>query len=62
MRALINELSKLPSIGERSAYRLANHLLTKDSSEVQALASALLEASQSIRLCKICHSYTENEI
>ncbi len=54
LRKLINELSKLPSIGEKSAVRLAYHLITKDYKESIYLAEAILEARQKTKLCENC--------
>ena len=62
LRRLINELSKLPSIGERSATRLAYHLLTVDRNESKTLVSAISEMVETTRLCKICHFITDKEI
>lgn len=60
MRRLINELTKLPSIGEKSAVRLAYHLLTRGKKDSQALADAIREASASVRLCCVCHFLSES--
>ena len=56
---LISELGKLPGIGSKSAQRLAFHLLSRTPEEVQALAEAILAASQSTRLCSSCCNLTE---
>jgi recombination protein RecR len=62
MRQLINELSKLPSIGEKSAIRLAYHLITGDTSRAFSLAQAITQASDRTEFCKVCFALTENEI
>lgn len=62
MRQLINELAKLPSIGEKSAMRLAYHLITKDHGEAQKLSEAITEAKQRTALCERCFALTEQEI
>lgn len=59
MRHLINELSKLPSIGEKSAARLAYHLLAKDIPLARSLASSLVEAAENTKLCVHCFFLTE---
>lgn len=59
---LVHELSKLPGIGEKSATRLAYHLLNADSERVKRLTEALLRAKANIRLCSSCFTYTETEI
>ncbi|HEY8278667.1 MAG TPA: recombination mediator RecR [Bdellovibrionota bacterium] len=58
---LVHELAKLPGIGEKSATRLAFHLLNADSDRVKRLTSALLRAKEKIRLCNLCFTYTEEE-
>lgn len=59
---LVHELSKLPGIGEKSATRLAFHLLNADSDRVKRLTDALLRAKERIRLCGQCFTYTEEEL
>jgi recombination protein RecR len=62
LSTLVHELSKLPGIGEKSATRLAFHLLNADSDRVKRLTDALLRAKEKIRLCSQCFTYTEGEI
>ena len=62
IRQLVNELSKLPSVGEKTAFRLAQHLLSRDPSEVIELESALKNARENVRFCEQCHAYSENEL
>jgi recombination protein RecR len=59
---LVHELSKLPGIGEKSATRLAYHLLNADSDRVKRLTDALLRAKEKVRLCSRCFTYTEHEL
>ncbi len=59
MRKLINELSKLPSIGEKSAVRLAYYLLMKDPSESKLLADAIREARERTAFCELCFALCE---
>ena len=59
---LVHELSKLPGIGEKSATRLAFHLLNAESDRVKRLTDALTRAKENIRLCKNCNTYTETEL
>ena len=61
MRRLINELSKLPSIGERSATRLAYHLLTQSEEQSQLLADSIREALGETTLCRICHFLCDSD-
>ncbi|NLG36829.1 MAG: recombination protein RecR [Clostridiales bacterium] len=56
---LINELSKLPGIGSRTAARLAYHILGRDESEVRELARAIWQAHKNIRICPVCQAFTD---
>lgn len=57
---LVGELKKLPGIGEKSATRLAFHLL-RSPANIVALAESLLEVSSRVRLCSVCFSFTEDD-
>jgi recombination protein RecR len=59
---LVHELSKLPGIGEKSATRLAYHLLNADSDRVRRLTDALTKAKEKIHLCAQCYTYTESDL
>ena len=61
MQRLIREFSKLPSIGEKSAARLAYHLVQNDRQLASKLAEALLALNQSVKLCNQCYFLTEHE-
>lgn len=56
---LINELSKLPGIGAKSAARLAYHLLKRPAAEAEALAGAILEVKAKIVRCSVCNNLTD---
>lgn len=58
---LINELSKLPGIGGKTAQRLAFHLLSLTDNEAQALANSILEAKQSMKYCSVCGNLTDQD-
>jgi recombination protein RecR len=62
LQKVIDELSKLPSIGRKSAQRLALHILRSDLNEVQNLSTALIELKENTRICKICFNISENEL
>lgn len=59
MARLVNELSKMPGIGSRSAARLAYWLLDRSEEDVEALATAILDAKEQIHLCPVCQSLTD---
>lgn len=56
---LIDELKRLPSIGHKSAQRLAFHFLRTPDADIQRLITALLEVKERIILCTICNNLTE---
>src|SRR5437016_13145310 len=56
---LINELTKLPGIGGKSASRLAYYILKRPAAEAQALASAIVEVKQKIFRCSTCNNMTD---
>ena len=56
---LINELSKLPGVGAKSASRLAYHLLKRPTAEAEALAEAILEVKRKIFRCSRCNNLTD---
>lgn len=57
---LVGELKKLPGIGEKSAFRLAFHLL-RSPANMTALAESLMEVNARVRFCSVCFSITEND-
>jgi recombination protein RecR len=58
---LITELTKLPSIGRKSAERLAFHLLKSDPKQAEALAKAIMDVKQRIIFCSQCFNATETD-
>jgi recombination protein RecR len=56
---LIDELQKLPSIGAKSAQRLAFHLLRASTQETDALIAAIQEVKDKIIFCSICNNITD---
>ncbi len=59
--SLINEFSKLPTVGPKTAARLVFYLLNRPRSEAQSLAEAILAVKDRVRLCSICFSITEDD-
>lgn len=59
--ALINEFSKLPTIGPKTAARLVFYLLNRPRHESQTLAEAILAVKDHVRFCSICFSLTETD-
>jgi len=58
---LIEALTKLPGVGRKTAARLAYHILRSSLLEAQALARAILDVKEKIRLCSICFNLTDED-
>ena len=56
---LVQQLGKLPGIGEKTAARLAFHILRASPEDAAALAAAIAEVRQKIRFCSVCCDLTE---
>jgi recombination protein RecR len=56
---LIAELSKLPGIGQRTAQRLAFHILRADDADALGLADAIREVKEKVGLCEVCFNLAE---
>jgi len=62
LQRAIDELSKLPSIGKKSALRLAIHLLKSDDEKVNELVEAIQGLKKNLRFCKICYNISTEEV
>lgn len=59
---LIEELSKLPGVGVKSAQRLAFHIINMPKEQVERLSGAILDAKNNVRYCKECFTLTDSEL
>ena len=59
---LIEELSRLPGIGNKSAARLAFHMINMSKEQVEQLANTMIEARNNVRYCKECCTLTDQEL
>ncbi len=59
---LVEQFSKLPTIGRKSAQRLAAHVLKMPKEEVSRLATALLEVKERVQECTVCGNITDTEV
>ena len=59
---LIEELSKLPGVGAKSAQRLAFHIINLPKEQVEQLAKAITDAKNHVRYCKGCFTLTDQEL
>lgn len=58
----VERLSMLPGVGQRTALRLALHLLRRDRSEGEALGAAIVDLCRNIKYCKVCHNISETDV
>jgi recombination protein RecR len=61
LQIAIDELAKLPSVGRKTAQRLALHLLQTDEEEVKKLADAIVNLKEKLHFCKRCYNIAEGE-
>ena len=59
---LIEELSKLPGVGAKSAQRLAFHIINRPVEEVRRLSDIIIQARENVRYCKQCFTLTDQEL
>lgn len=62
IKRLISELGKLPGIGEKTATRLAMHILRAPEGDARGLAESILDVRDKIRFCRVCHNFAETEL
>lgn len=62
MSKLIEELSRLPGIGTKTAQRLAFHIVGMPADQVSSLASAITNAKANVRYCSCCYTLTDDEL
>jgi recombination protein RecR len=59
---LVAQLTRLPGVGQRTAQRLAFHLLRASKEEALALAAAITDVKERVRFCRECGNLTEEEV
>ena len=59
---LVEQLGRLPGIGNKSAQRLAYHIINMPEDQVKALAGTILSAKENVKYCKECFTLTDREI
>lgn len=62
LEKLIEQFQKMPSIGRKTAQRMAFHVLDLSEAEVKEFSEAILEAHSKIHRCKVCQNLTEDEL
>ena len=59
---LIEQLSRLPGVGAKSAQRLAFHIINMPVEDVKQLSSSIIDAKENVRYCKQCYTLTDKEL
>jgi recombination protein RecR len=59
---LINEFKRLPGIGQKSAQRIAFHVLRSGREDAEHLAQAILDVKDKLGLCRTCNNISDNEV
>ena len=59
---LINEFSKLPGVGKKSAQRYAYKIISMSEREAEEFAAAIVNAKKKVKYCKVCGNFTENDV
>jgi recombination protein RecR len=62
IEAAVNEVSKLPGIGKKTALRLVLHLVKEDESKTHALTEAINKLRAQIKFCQICHTIADDDL
>ncbi len=62
LEKLIEQFQKIPSIGRKTAQRMAFHVLDLTDTEAKEFADAIIDAHTKIHHCSLCHNLTENEL
>lgn len=62
LQKAIDEFSKLPGIGSKTATRLVLHLLKQDTKAVEAFGNAIIQLKKEVKYCKMCHNISDTEL
>lgn len=58
----VDELSRLPGVGRKTALRLVLHILRMDMNSVDAMANALVRLRHEVKYCKVCHNISDSDV
>ncbi len=62
IQRMVSQLARLPSIGQKSAQRLAYHIISMPLEDVRELAAALYQGRKAIRYCNVCGNYAVDDL
>ncbi len=58
----VQEFSKLPGIGRKTALRLVLHLLRQDAEDVERLSQAIVQMKREVKRCRVCHNISDSDL
>lgn len=58
----VEEFGKLPGVGPKTALRLVLHMLRQDKAQVQSFADAIVQLSNEVKYCKVCHNISDDDV
>ena len=58
----VQEFSKLPGVGRRTALRLVLHMLKQDTKQVHSFADSIVKLKDDVKYCKVCHNISDTEV
>ena len=58
----VDEFSRLPGIGRKTAMRLVLHLLRQDTESVEAFGNAIVTLKHEVKYCKVCHNISDTDV
>lgn len=62
LQKAIDEFSKLPGVGRKTALRLVLHLLRQDIADVEAFGNSIINLKHDVKYCKICHNISDTDV
>lgn len=62
MESAVNEFSRLPGVGQKTALRLVLHLLNQEAADVERFSTTISKLRTEIRYCAVCHNISDHEV
>ena len=62
LQKAVDEFSKLPGVGKKTAMRLVLHLLRHETEEVDAFGKAIIQLKHEVKYCKVCHNISDTDV
>ena len=62
LQKAVDEFSKLPGVGKKTAMRLVLHLLRQDTADVDAFGKSIIQLKHEVKYCKVCHNISDTDV